>query len=164
MFKIKCFLDKGREEDYINYMVSQGYALKQIKCFKNSVIPAGIYEFEKCEPDEYVYRIDYQTDMTKSQVKEHISKIEKTGAELISERQCILVFRKKTDFAFKYDEETVKKYYNRLKTVYMTFFVAVIAMLGAEGYMLKQDPGNTPVWMAVIITIIHSTTKCDIPR
>lgn len=162
MKKICCFIDKEKEEQYINIMASQGLALTGIRCIKTSLVPFGIYEFEPCEPDEYVYRIDYLKNIDKDSVKSRIKTVEKSGAELISERQCILIFRKKEDFHFKIKDEVKQMYYNRLKTLYMMFFVAVIVMLAVEGYILNQDPSETPAWMMIIISLIAIIGVCMI--
>ena len=55
MTKFRLYLDKDKETKWINEMAANGYALK--KFF------AGFYRFEKCEPGEYVYQIDFGSKM-----------------------------------------------------------------------------------------------------
>lgn len=55
MTKFRLYLDKDKETKWINEMAANGYALK--KFF------AGFYSFEKCEPGEYVYQIDFGSKM-----------------------------------------------------------------------------------------------------
>ena len=55
MTKFRLYLDKDKETTWINDMAAKGYALK--KFF------AGFYTFEKCEPGEYVYQIDFGSKM-----------------------------------------------------------------------------------------------------
>ena len=55
MTKFRLYLDKDKETTWINEMANKGYALKSF-C-------AGFYNFEKCEPGEYVYQIDFGSKM-----------------------------------------------------------------------------------------------------
>lgn len=55
MTKFRLYLDKDKETTWINEMAAKGYALKGFF--------AGFYSFEKCEPGEYVYQIDFGSKM-----------------------------------------------------------------------------------------------------
>lgn len=51
MTKFRLYFDKDKETTWINEMAQKGYALKSFF--------AGFYNFEKCEPGEYIYQIDF---------------------------------------------------------------------------------------------------------
>ena len=55
MTKFRLYLDKDKETTWLNEMAATGYALKSFF--------AGFYKFEKCEPGEYVYQIDFGSQM-----------------------------------------------------------------------------------------------------
>ena len=55
MTKFRLYLDEDKETTWINEMAAKGYALKGFF--------AGFYSFEKCEPGEYVYQIDFGSKM-----------------------------------------------------------------------------------------------------
>ena len=55
MTKFRLYLDKDKETTWINEMAAKGYALNGFF--------AGFYTFEKCEPGEYVYQIDFGLKM-----------------------------------------------------------------------------------------------------
>ena len=55
MTKFRLYLDKDKETTWINEMAANGYALKSFF--------AGFYNFEECEPGEYVYQIDFGSKM-----------------------------------------------------------------------------------------------------
>ena len=55
MTKFRLYLDKDKETTWINEMAAKGYALEGFF--------AGFYSFEKCEPGEYVYQIDFGSKM-----------------------------------------------------------------------------------------------------
>ena len=55
MTKFRLYFDKDKETTWINEMAAKGYALKGFF--------AGFYSFEKCEPGEYVYQIDFGSKM-----------------------------------------------------------------------------------------------------
>lgn len=51
MTKFRLYFNKDKETTWLNEMAAKGYALKSFF--------AGFYSFEKCEPGEYVYQIDF---------------------------------------------------------------------------------------------------------
>ena len=55
MTKFRLYFNKDKETTWLNEMAAKGYALKSFF--------AGFYSFEKCEPGEYVYQIDFGSKM-----------------------------------------------------------------------------------------------------
>lgn len=51
MKKFRLYYDKDKETTWLNEMAEQGYAMTHFF--------AGLYTFEKCEPGEYTYQIDF---------------------------------------------------------------------------------------------------------
>ncbi|MDO5359640.1 MAG: DUF2812 domain-containing protein [Jeotgalicoccus sp.] len=71
MNKYKFFIDPLKEEQWINKIQNEGYRLTDISL-------DFIYRFEKSSED-YVTRIDYQEQMSKSKFEEYISIHEEFG-------------------------------------------------------------------------------------
>lgn len=74
MKKFKIYFDKDAENQWINRMAEQGYALTGFK--------TGMYTFEPCQPGEFIYLIDL-IDQTKDSFEEYCADVEKTGAEMV---------------------------------------------------------------------------------
>ena len=74
MKKFKIYFDKDAENQWINQMAEQGYALTGFKM--------GMYTFEPCQPGEYIYLIDL-IDQTRDSFEEYCADMEKTGAEMV---------------------------------------------------------------------------------
>lgn len=51
MRKFKLYFDKDKETDWLNEMAAQGWAMTGFF--------AGLYTFDKCEPGQYVYQVDF---------------------------------------------------------------------------------------------------------
>ena len=51
MIRFRLYYDKDKETEWLNDMVSEGWAMKGFFC--------GFYKFEKCEKGEYIYQIDF---------------------------------------------------------------------------------------------------------
>ena len=66
------FIDAQR--NWLNKMASKGYRL--VKCGRL------IYEFETCEPSEYIYQIDYIGDKSKAEGKDYAAFLEDMGYSL----------------------------------------------------------------------------------
>lgn len=147
MVKVKCFIDKDYEEMYLNEMSAKGWALEKIICFKNGLFPIGFYKFSKCTPRQYKYRLDLQTNMTRAGIKDHIKKIESTGAQLVSERKDWLVFRREKDFHFKIKNETKLTYYKKLRNMYLFMAFAILVFLAVEYNFYYNADGNVEKWI-----------------
>lgn len=50
MIKFRYYIDNQKEQDWLNKLSREGWALKKFFL--------GFYKFEKCEPGEYEYQID----------------------------------------------------------------------------------------------------------
>lgn len=55
MTKFRLYFDKDKETAWLNEMAKKGYAMTGFF--------AGFYQFEACEPGEYIYQIDFSSKM-----------------------------------------------------------------------------------------------------
>lgn len=51
MIKFRIYFDKDKETQWINKMAQKGFAMTGFF--------AGFYEFERCQPGEYIYQVDF---------------------------------------------------------------------------------------------------------
>lgn len=139
MNKYKFFIDPLNEEQWINEMQNKGYRLTDISL-------DFIYKFEESS-EEYVTRVDYQEQMSKSKFEEYISIHEEFGWEHIRGGRFGLMTQvwskvpDGNDELFS-DRESKMNYYKRYMKMtggLATFFL-VISM-----YVLLFNPDNAGI-------------------
>lgn len=59
MIKFRYYIDNQKEQDWLNKLSREGWALKKFFL--------GFYKFEKCEPGEYEYQIDLMPENVEQQ-------------------------------------------------------------------------------------------------
>lgn len=116
----KLYLDKDEEEIWLNDMVSSGWALNNFFF--------GVYTFERCEENEFVYKIDLMDSFsgTKSSM-EYIKFVEETGAEYVSAWGRWVFFRKPANegaFELYTDVDSQIKLYQKIRNM-----MGVVALL-----------------------------------
>ena len=55
MIRFRLYFDKDKETAWLNEMSRRGWAMNGFF--------AGFYRFEKCDPGEYIYQIDFGDEM-----------------------------------------------------------------------------------------------------
>ena len=75
-----------KEAEYLRHMHNEGWK------FKNVTFP-GIYTFEKCDPQDVIYQLDYNKDSVKNQ-GEYVQMFEDCGWEYLKEFAGYTYFRK----------------------------------------------------------------------
>ena len=116
--KFNYFFNDESEENWINEMSAKGWHFKQFRL--------GMYAFEKGEPGEYIYRVDYLDKLGFGKaVKEYIDFVESTGPELVQKQLNWVYFRQHRDlgeFELYSDSASKLQFINRL----LAFIVAII--------------------------------------
>lgn len=77
MKKLKLFIDVEKEEKYLEEMAENGYVMKNYNC-------VGIYTFDKTEPVNLNYRIDYRIFKNKTDFEQYRTLFEDAGWKHIS--------------------------------------------------------------------------------
>lgn len=75
MIRFRLYFDKDKETAWLNEMSGRGWAMKGFF--------AGFYRFEKCEPGEYIYQIDFGDEMYHVS-DEYRELMEDIGAEIVT--------------------------------------------------------------------------------
>lgn len=85
-FRYFTIFNHKKEEDYLRMMHNIGWRFVKVKGF-------GIYHFEKCEPRDTVYQLDYNPQ-TKESLPEYLQMFADCGWEYIQDYAGYSYFRK----------------------------------------------------------------------
>lgn len=104
----KFFLlpDYEKEEKYLTDMHKRGWRLKQISLY--------FYTFEKCEPENVVYRLDFAEQNSKDK-KSYVAMFGEYGWEYIQDVNGYSYFRKNADGLAEEDTELFSDNESRLE-------------------------------------------------
>ena len=164
MKEIRCFISKDKETKYINKKCSKGYALSKVGLVAGELIPLSVYTFEKCEPDEFEYKICMMTGKDDDAIYAYAEQIKPTGAKLIALREKCAYFRNKGKFIIPLegtDSANKAKYYRlRAKKSFMTAGFCFIFLLVNGGLLLSGVSGSPVIaiitaGLAGFVGVIH---------
>lgn len=85
------------DEAYMQRMCHEGWAA--------TGLIEGLWTFEKCEPDQYVYRVCYLRGMSKGQIAELTAAYAEKGIEFVSRYSFWAIFRSTEHFELYTGEE-----------------------------------------------------------
>jgi len=131
MTKFRLYLNKDKETTWINEMAAKGYALKSFF--------AGFYSFEKCEPGEYVYQIDFGSKMY-SVSDDYREFMAENNIEIVCLWGYWIILRKRADegeFVLYTDVDSSIEHYTKILKMFkvvtiielICFFVEVIGTM-----------------------------------
>lgn len=110
---IKLYADYEKEEQWLNKMVSKGYALSKYNFIT--------YHFERCNPGDYTYRIQFLDQLpSHPESKEYIEFVKELGVEYVDSYFRWVYFRKKTElgpFEIHSDRESRIKHYKSIMSL-----------------------------------------------
>lgn len=121
MKKFRLYFDKDKETVWLNEMAAKGYALTGFF--------AGIYSFEKTEPGEYIYQIDFG-DKLFSASDDYREFMEETGVEIIQSWGYWVFLRKKAangDFVLYSDVDSLITHYTKIRNLFK--FVTLLELI-----------------------------------
>ena len=131
MIKYRLYLDKDKETKWLNEMAAKGYALKGFF--------AGFYNFEACEPGEYVYQIDFGRKMF-SVSDDYREFMTENNIEIVCLWGYWIILRKRAsegEFVLYTDVDSSIEHYTKILKVFkvvsiielICFFMEVIAAI-----------------------------------
>ena len=112
MIKFRLYWDKDKETVWLNDMAAKGYAMTGFF--------AGFYTFEKCEPGEYTYQIDFG-DKFGSVTNDYREFMEETGVEIVQTWGFWVILRKKTadgPFVLYTDVDSQITHYTKIRNMF----------------------------------------------
>lgn len=108
MIKYRYYIDNQKEQNWLNKLSKEGWALKSFFL--------GFYKFEKCEPGEYEYQIDLMPQDVDKQ--DYYDFMEEIGVEVVCTWYYWVFLRKKTSsngsFKLYTDKESLKSHYKNI--------------------------------------------------
>ena len=159
MIKFSLRFDADEEAKWLNEMADQGYAMTGFF--------AGFYKFEKCEPGEYSYQIDF-VDQFGNLSADYKAFMEDTGAEIVQNWGLWVYLRKKRsegDFQLYTDVESMIEHYTKIRTVFK--IVTVVELFGLVMEVYAAMMGEPVFWIfvwiigAVILAFINQIAKLN---
>ena len=91
VYRICTIADYDREALYLSEMHAEGWKLKEVSC--SSLVIAVKYTFEKCQPEQVVYQLDFYP-MKKSERASYLQLFKDCGWEHITGFNGFSYFRK----------------------------------------------------------------------
>lgn len=123
------------DEAYMQKMCHEGWAA--------TGLVEGVWTFEKCEPDQYVYRVCYLRGMSKEQIAKLVAEYAGKGIEFVSRYSFWAIFRSTETFEIYAggDEKRIcEKIYSPMPkgaTVsWITFAISLFLAFGISGFFL----------------------------
>lgn len=148
MKKFRFYFDKDKETVWLNEMAAKGYALTGFF--------AGIYSFEKTEPGEYVYQIDFNDKMF-AVSDDYRSFMEETGVEIVQSWGYWVFLRKKAadgDFILYSDVDSLITHYTKIRNMFkvVTLIELICFMIEIISFELTA-PASKPMLFCFILLI-----------
>ena len=122
MIRFRLYFDKDKETTWLNEMSGRGWAMKGFF--------AGFYRFEKCEPGEYIYQIDFGDKMYHVS-DEYRELMEDIGAEIVTLWGYWIILRKPAadgPFELYTDPESMIEHYTKIRRMFKA--VTILELVG----------------------------------
>ena len=131
-----------KEAEYLRRRHKEGWK------FKDVIFP-GIYTFEKCEPQDVIYQLDYNPDGMRNQA-EYVQIFEDCGWEYLKEFMGYTYFRKPADRMAK-EENIFCDDQSRLEMMSRIFQGRMIPLIGIFAILLYNLYRNIsdPAWTII---------------
>ena len=128
MIKFRLYFDKDAEIKWLNEMAEQGWAMKRFF--------AGFYSFERCEPGQYMYQVDFGNRFF-SVSEEYREFMQETGVEIVQPWGFWIILRKKAGegaFELYTDVDSTIEHYTKIRRMFKAVAVVEILCLFLELY------------------------------
>lgn len=144
-------MDYEKEGKYLSERHQEGWK------FKNVIFP-GIYTFEKCDPENMIYQLDYNQEGLKNQ-SEYVRMFEDCGWEYVKDFAGYCYFRKPADMMHQ-KEEIFCDDISRLDMVNRIFrgrvipLIVIFCCLILQICMSMTERGNQGVTIVLAILLV----------
>ena len=147
MIRFRLYFDKDKETAWLNEMSGRGWAMNGFF--------AGFYRFEKCEPGEYIYQIDFGDEMYHVS-DEYRGLMEDIGAEIVALWGYWIILRKPAaegPFELYTDPESMIEHYTKIRRMFKA--VTILELVGLFIEVGCGMAGNVFGWaFAVLIAAL----------
>lgn len=150
-FKYFTIVNHEKEETYLRSMHKEGWKLVRVSGF-------CMYHFEKCEPEDVIYRLDYNRDGIRHK-EEYVKMFEDCGWEYIQDYVGYSYFRKAaaeiegTDEIFCDDDsrlEMLKRVFRR-RMIFLIILFAGILLPGLIRNLYCRDYFDAALFAVVML-------------
>lgn len=147
MTKFRLYLDKDKETKWINEMAAKGYAMTGFF--------AGFYHFEKCEPGEYIYQIDFGDKMF-NVTNDYREFMAEQGVEIVCLWGCWIILRKRAadgEFTLYTDVDSSIEHYTKILKMLKGVTICELLLFMVE-VLCAMHGENVGLLFALIIGIL----------
>ena len=126
MTKFRLYFDKDEKTIWLNQMVQEGWAMKSFF--------AGFYNFERCEPGEYMYQVDFGDKLFKVS-DEYREFMQDTGVEVVQPWGYWIILRKlasEGDFQLYTDVDSSIEHYSKIRRMFKGIIIIEMICLMME--------------------------------
>ena len=163
MKRFKFTYDKDAEEQWVNALCQEGWALRSFF--------AGICEFTPCEKGEYIYRIDLLPGKgitCADDAEDYYSFMEETGVEIVQRWGRWVYLRKKTadgPFELYTDTESELALYQRIRKMFFSFLILEVCCSLTVWPSLLLHPSSfhgilAAFYIAVFVLALRAILRC----
>ncbi len=154
---VKVFLlpDYEQEEKYLTEMHKNGWKLKRVN------VIGFVYTFEKCKPENVVYRLDFAEKKDKD-MQSYITMFSEYGWEYIQDVNDYSYFRKGADGLAEEDMELFSDSESRLEmmkriinTKLMPFWIIFVCIL-VPNFIKAMAHGFDDIPLHTVLTVIFT--------
>lgn len=148
MIKFRLYYDKDKETLWLNEMADQGYAMIGFFC--------GFYTFEKCEPGEYRYQVDFAEKPfgLSTNYREFMKEM---NIEIVLQWFFWVILRKKAsegEFQLYTDVDSSIAHYKKIRTMFKAAAIVEIILFTIECICAANINSFWPVACAILLAII----------
>lgn len=159
MVKFRLYFDKDEETIWLNEMAAQGYAMTRFF--------AGFYWFEKCQPGEYIYQVDFGNKLF-SVSEDYRGFMEDTGVEIVQIWGFWVILRKPASeggFELYTDVDSSIEHYTKIRRMFqaVTIFELFCLMTEIAGAVSgsKLAIAFVFVFVAMILALANIINKTN---
>src|SRR5699024_5074763 len=143
MIRFRLYLDKDKETEWLNKMVSEGWALQSFF--------AGFYKFTPGEKGEYIYQIDLG-DTLYSVSDEYRELMGELGVEIIVLWGYWIILRKRAadgPFELYTDVESKIEHYRKIRRMFKA--VTILELIGLFMEIFAGMTGTDYAWAFALL-------------
>ena len=160
--KFRLLFDKDVEQNWLNQMCQNGWALKSFKL--------GVYTFESCEHGKYIYQIDLLpgSGFTPTDPEGYADFMEDIGVEVVCRWFRWIILRKRTEdgpFDIYTDPDSQIQMYSRIRTMFT--FALGIELCCSTSIWLNLHRGGifltllVLLYVAIVAAFIRVIITCN---
>ena len=134
MIKFRLYFDKDKETEWLNKQAQNGLAMTGFF--------AGFYSFEKCEPGEYTYQVDFGEKFF-SISNDYREFMEENGIEIVQPWGYWIILRKKAsegEFELYTDVDSSIEHYTKIRNMFKVVTIIELICFLVECFAVQAEP------------------------